>query len=190
MNALKTGLTGHMVLLPADDLPAYAAHVESFVWRYQPVGEECNLVQALADTEWRLSRIPSLEMSIYALGQIEFAGLFPNEEEAVRKALIEGKVFLVYQRQLNNLSIQEGRLRRQREKDTAALRKLQQDRADREKRELEEAAKQYIKALRENRPFEPAELGFEFSMTQIERRALALKPDLFAAREAEREEAA
>ena len=118
LNAVKTGLTGRTVLLPSDDAVLYEAHVAEFTTRLAPVGEdEQNLVQALADTEWRLLRIPALEMGIYALGRIEFAELFANEDEAVRKHLIEAKIFLVYQRQLNNLSIQEGRLRRQRENE-------------------------------------------------------------------------
>lgn len=113
LNAVKTGLTGHTVLLPGDDAACYEAHIAEFMKRYEPADEnERNLVQSLADTEWRLLRIPSLEMGIYAVGCVEFAELFQNEDEAVRKHLIEAKVFLTYQRQLNNLSIQEGRLRR------------------------------------------------------------------------------
>ncbi|HEY7304534.1 MAG TPA: hypothetical protein VH601_10490, partial [Bryobacteraceae bacterium] len=109
-------MTGRTVLLPGDDAALYEAHVSRFIERFQPVGEEeQNLVQSLADTEWRLLRIPSLEAGIYALGQLEFAELFPHEDEAVRKQLIEAKVFLTYQRQLNNLSIQENRLLRRRE---------------------------------------------------------------------------
>ena len=134
LNALKTGLTGRTGLLPGDDVSRYEAHISEFMKRYAPVGdEERNLVQSLADTEWRLLRIPALEMGIYAVGRLEFAELFPNEEEEVRKQLIEAKAFLAYQRQLNNLSIQEGRLRRQREKDSAALRELQENRKRQEK---------------------------------------------------------
>ena len=73
----------------------------------------------------RLLRIPALEAGIYAVGRLECAELFPNEEDSVRKQLTEAKVFLTYQRQLNNLSVQENRLRRQREKDTAKLREIQ-----------------------------------------------------------------
>ena len=135
LNAVKSGLTGRTVLLPSEDAALYQAHVCEFVKHYAPVGdEECKLVQSLADTEWRLLRIPALEMGIYAVGRLEFAGLFPDEDEAVRKHLIEAQVFLAYQRQLNNLSIQESRLRRQREKDTAALRELQESASSRPKR--------------------------------------------------------
>ena len=182
LNAVKTGLTGRTVLLPGDDAALYEAHVAHFVKRFQPFGEdEQNLVQSLADTEWRLLRIPSLEAGIYALGRLEFAELFSNEDLAIRNQLIETKVFLVYQRQLNNLSIQENRLARRREKDTAALRDLQEQRRRKTKARLDEAARQYIHAVHENRnrAWEPKDFGFEFSIPQIAVRALELKPGLF-----------
>ncbi|MBV9295804.1 MAG: hypothetical protein JO145_09540, partial [Acidobacteriaceae bacterium] len=85
LNAVKTGLTGRTVLLPGDDAALYESHVSQFVRRFEPASEaEQNLVQSLADTEWRLLRIPSLEMGIYALGRLEFAELFPNEDPSVR----------------------------------------------------------------------------------------------------------
>jgi hypothetical protein len=184
LNAVKTGLTGRTVLLSGDDATLYEAHVARFNERFQPVGDdEQNVVQSLADTEWRLLRIPSLEAGIYALGQLEFVELFPHEDQAVRNQLIEAKIFLTYQRQLNNLSIQENRLLRRREKDTAALRQLQENRKRQTKARLDEAARQYIQAVREDRQDDfddPAKLGFEFSLEQIEVRAMELDPDLFA----------
>ena len=182
LNALKTGLTGRTVLLPSEDAALYEAHLAQFQQRYQPVGDqELALVQSLADTEWRLARIPSLEMGIYALGRLEFAELFPDQEEGVRKQLIEAKIYLAFQRQLNNLSIQEGRLRGQAEKDLAALQALQQPRIQATQARLNEAARLYINAVHQNRQeqFDPEALGFEFTVEQIELRALDLQPDLF-----------
>lgn len=183
LNAVKTGLTGRTVLLPGDDAALYEAHSSEFMKRHEPAGDdERNLVQSLADTEWRLLRIPALEMGIYAVGRLEFAELFIKEDEAVRKHLIEAKVFLAYQRQLNNLSIQECRLRRQREKDSAALRELQENRRRRQQARLTEAARQYIQAVHEKRhdQWEPEHFGFEFSLEEIEVRAIDIKPNLFA----------
>jgi hypothetical protein len=117
LNAVKTGLTGRTVLLSSEDAALYEQHVTRFMQQYEPEGdEEQTLVQSLADTQWRLLRIPSLEAGIYALGRIEFAELFAGEDESVRPHLINAKTLLVYQRQLNNLNLQESRLRRQREK--------------------------------------------------------------------------
>jgi hypothetical protein len=207
LNAVKTGLTGRTVLLPGDDAALYEAHVSQFIKRFEPADEEeRNLVQSLADTEWRLLRIPSLEMGIYAVGRLEFAELFPNEDEPVRKRLIEAKIFLAYQRQLNNLSIQENRLRRQREKDTAALGELQDVRKRQAKARLDEAAYQYIAAVHDGtyHTFDPAAVsaqasgavvrgsknGFEFSLAQIELRAMEIDPNLFADYERQLREAA
>ncbi|MBV9266892.1 MAG: hypothetical protein JO061_12055, partial [Acidobacteriaceae bacterium] len=54
LNAVKTGLTGRTVLLPGDDAALYESHVAQFVKHFEPTGEqEQNLVQSLADTEWR-----------------------------------------------------------------------------------------------------------------------------------------
>src|SRR5690349_19447553 len=171
LNAIKSGLTCRTVLLPSEDAALYQAHVSEFIKHYAPVGdEEGKLVQSLADTEWRLLRIPSLEMGIYAIGRLEFAGLFPDQDEAVRKHLIEAQVFLAYQRQLNNLSIQESRLRRQREKDTAALRELQEKRQKQTEARLDAAVRQYIRFTKENPQTEvdPAQFVFEFSLAEIQ----------------------
>jgi hypothetical protein len=172
LNAVKTGLTGRTVLLPGDDAAAYQAHVQRFQDRHKASGdEERNLVQSLADTEWRLLRIPALEMGIYALGRLEFAEKFSNEQdESVRNALIEAQTFLSYQRQLNNLSIQENRLRRQREKDLADLKQLQTRRELVASVQMEKAVPLYQQAQREGKPFDPAAFGFDFSIAQIQQR--------------------
>jgi len=170
LNALKTGLTGRTVLLPGDDSAAYRTHIQRLVDRYKPVGdEEAALTQSLGDTEWRLLRVPSLEMGIYALGRLEFAAKFDQEDPAVRASLIEAHIFLAYQKQLNNLSIQEGRLRKQREHDTAELLKLQKQRKEIAETRMREARSLYEDAQRADQPFDPAEFGFEFSIQQIER---------------------
>lgn len=182
-NALKTGLTGRTVLLPIEDAALYEAHLHQFVKRFEPVGDdERNLVQSLADTEWRLMRVPSLEMGIYAVGRVELAHLFPNEEPALRQQMIEAKILLTYKRDLSNLSIQETRLRRHREHDLAALKELQNERKKQVRKRLEQAATFYIEAVNEGTymSFDPAQFGFEFSLEDIELCAMELCPTLFA----------
>src|SRR5271157_6452582 len=116
MNALKTGLTGHTVLLPGDDAELYEAKLLHHLEALNPVGEkETSLVQALADTEWRIARIPGLEYGIYALARIEFADKFNDQPAELRPGFIQAHTYLAYHRQLNNLSIQESRLTRQRD---------------------------------------------------------------------------
>ena len=152
------------------------------------------MVQSLAGTEWRLQRIPSLEAGIYALGRLEFASLFPDEDETVRRQLIEAKIFLAYKKDLSNLNLQEARLRRQREKDGARLKEVQALRRQQEEAaaqpRLDQDAKLYIQTVHEGKSeeWEPERaiaspegmsLGFEFTIEQIEMRALQIEPDLF-----------
>ncbi|MDQ2773422.1 MAG: hypothetical protein M3Y57_00610 [Acidobacteriota bacterium] len=180
LNGLKTGLTGRTVVLPSDDLALYQSHIERFHKKFDPAtGEEHTLVQSLADTEWRLARIPSLETGIYALGRLEFAVLFEDQPEDVRKSLIEAKIFVAYQRQLSNLGIQEKRLRRQRDEDTAVLKELQRERKNVPHKQLNMAAHELINRMNQKKKFDPAAFGFEFTMEQIERRGAVINQGAF-----------
>jgi hypothetical protein len=141
MNAIKTGLTGRTVLLPSDDTEAYCQHLAAYETEFQPVGlRERELVQSLADLRWRLQRIPGLEMAIYARGRDEFAVQFEELDPAVRSARIDLETFIHYEKPLRNLQLQEGRLRRHREKDLAELRQLQEERRQRERLAADTAA--------------------------------------------------
>ncbi len=82
----------------------------------------------MADTQWRLQRIPTLESAIYARGRHEFAKAHSDKELSLRIALIELDTHLKYERQLRNLQLQESRLTRRFEKESAELRQLQKNR--------------------------------------------------------------
>jgi hypothetical protein len=142
LNAVKTGLTGRTVVLPIDDATAYQQHVAAYEAEYQPVGlRERELVQSLADTRWRLNRIPKLEAAIYAQGQNEFSAEYDDP------TTIELQTYLKYEKQLKNLHLQEARLNRRFDKELAELRQLQKER----KQEVTEEAN-----------------GFEFSNATVE----------------------
>jgi len=138
LNAIKTGLTGRTVLLPADDAEAYRRHIASYENEYKPAGlRECELVQSLADTQWRLNRIPALEMAIYAQGRVEFEGDFEEHCVHLRAGMIELQTHFKYEKQLKNLQIREARLLRRYQKEMAELRQLQRDRLARDEQETE-----------------------------------------------------
>lgn len=170
LNAVKTGLTGRTVLLPADDTAAYQQHIARKIAEHKPATEAQQiLVQSIADTEWRLLRIPTLESNIYAVGRIQFANLFEEQDPSVRPALIEAHTYLTFCRQLTNLSIQETRLRRQREKDLAALAELKKaDAAERQSR-LTRVAIECMRARHQGKPSPALEIGSEFSTAEIEK---------------------
>ena len=170
MNAVKTGLTARAVLLPSDDAAIYQQHLDSHFKQFTPAtDEEKSLVQTIADFEWRLLRIMPLEAGIYAIGMRELAGLFPEESNPLnRAALIQAQIFLTYRKDLTNLSLQERRLRNQRDTDIAQLERLQSARRTKEAADLKRAIALYKSAQQRNIPFDPAAFGFVFSVQEIE----------------------
>ena len=184
LNAVKTGLTGRTVVLPTEDIAAYNTHVQSFFTGWNPqTDDERTLVQAIADTEWRLLRIPSLEAGLYALGRFEFVAEFASEDPDTRQSLIQVKTFQAYRRDFTNLSLQEARLRRQRERDAEKLTELQDQRRREYEADLNFALALFEEALREQGD-EVAETaldtinhdhGFEFSLEEIESRSEELQ---------------
>jgi hypothetical protein len=160
LNAIKNGLTGSTVLLPGDDAALYERHASRFFAEFKPCGErETELVQSLTDAQWRINRIPALEMGIYALARVNFKDMFAQEEHAVREALIQVHAFITHQKEINSLSIQELRLRRNYQKDLAELKELQTLRAQREK-----ISKTADPKMGHSAPsLLDSEIGFEFS---------------------------
>jgi hypothetical protein len=161
-NAVKTGLTGRTILLTAEDAPLYEQHRDRLFDQYAPATEqEKQLVQSILDAEWRILRIAPLEAGIYLLGQSEFADLYPNERDPeTRNALIRLQVFRTYRKELNNLALQERRLRNMRTSDLAELQALQQARFEKEAKAQEDAKKKATAAP----PQPPSpENGFVFS---------------------------
>jgi hypothetical protein len=166
-NAVKTGLTGQTVLLKTDDVAVYHQHLDRFQKQFSPAtDQEKDLVQDLADTEWRLLRITPLESGILALGRRELAPLFADESDpAVREALLEAKLFLTYRRDLNNLSIQQSRLRKHRDLVLTELKQIQQNRKSNATTQAIKAMTYYLDAVKNGwKRFELTDFGFDFTL--------------------------
>ena len=164
LNAVKCGLTGCTVLLPSEDAAQYERHIHDYENELRPVGpRERALVQSLADTDWRLNRIPSLEASFYALGQVQLANSFQDFDPALRPGIIQLETYLTYEKQLRNLHLQESRLHRRRAKDAAELRQLQQARKAEAEKQAANRPKQESEAKVAAAAANPN--GFEFSNT-------------------------
>ena len=166
VNAVKTALTGRTVLLPTDDLVEYERHLAAYTEEFTPTGLlESNLVQSIADTDWRLRRIPALESALFAKGRLEFAAMFDEHEPNARPHLIDAHTFITYEKQIRNLQLQEARLARRREKEIAELRKLQNDRLA----PIARVHEQPIKKQQNQKTPQPSSDGFVFSTEQMER---------------------
>jgi len=163
--ASKTTVTSQTMLMSADELPAYEAHLARFFDEFKPeTVREKELTQNIADAQWRINRTITLHMGIFAIGHRELAQQFANEPDPViRKSLIEAQIFINYQRQLKNLSLEENRLRKQVETDRAELKTVIEKRKKDHRQQVSDALDNYQNAKKEGLPFNPGELGFEFS---------------------------
>jgi hypothetical protein len=174
LNAVKHGLTGATVMFAnAGDAKNYARHSADYQQQLQPVGpEESALVQSIADIRWRLATIPVLELGILALGSAEIIDTNPdhwNKPENQTKLILE--VRRRNEKELRTLALQENRLARRRERETAELRTLQAARKAREEETLAVGAKAALLGQHHI----PG-LGFDFSNDRFESYMRRLKP--------------
>jgi hypothetical protein len=158
LNALRHGLTAASAVLPSEDQAAFDAHRRGFFDEYQPATPtETQLVQELADTSWRLNRIPLLEAAL-----LDRAANPPSDQAAIDFDIVDAH------RALATLGLHYQRLSRQFQKTVEHLREIQSERRHEEKRDLEHAAAILELHKRKGIPYDPAQDGFVFSKDQVE----------------------
>ena len=163
-NALSHGLTARTAVLPTEDPETYQRHIQQFLDEYVPANAtETQLVHEIANTAWRLNRIPFLE-----------AELLSHASEPRASASGQETPFNIADaiRALASLGLHGSRLSRQFQKAIEHLRDIQQERRRQERRHLNEVAEILIRHQRKGLPWDPAafsrEAGFVFSKEQIE----------------------
>jgi hypothetical protein len=145
MNALSHGLTAANPLLPTEDGAAYDRHHQDFVNEYQPATPtETQLTRDLADTSWRMNRIPALEAQVLTLAIESIA------------------------RDLNALGTYGAKLSRQFHKTLDQLRQIQAERRQQELRDMRQAAAIFQVHKDKAIPYRPSDDGFVFSNDQIQ----------------------
>jgi hypothetical protein len=160
LNALRHGLTGQIVVMPTEDLEAYQSHLKSFTDEYRPTGAtESHLVQALADTSWRLNRVAALETNLLSLAAVGD----PLADAMAIAASLESQ-----SKALANLSMHSQRLSRQFERTVVQLRELQKTRRTMEKRDLNNVLDIIEMYESKGETYRPSDDGFVFSPTQIQ----------------------
>jgi hypothetical protein len=158
-NALRHGLTAASAVLPSEDQAAYHAHRRGFFDEYQPATPtETQLVQELADTSWRLNRIPLLEADL-----LNRAANPPTDQAAIDFDIVDAH------RAIASLGLHYQRLSRQFQKSLDTLRDLQADRSERQRRDLKDAAALLELHKHKGISWEPADHGFVFSKCDVER---------------------
>jgi hypothetical protein len=165
LNALSHGLTARTAVLPTEDPDAYQRHIQQFLDEYAPATPtETQLVHEIADTGWRLNRIPFLEAEL-----LSRAANPPTEQAAIDFDIVDAH------RALATLGLHGSRLSRQFQKALEQLRYIQDERLRLERRQLTEAAEILLRLQRKGPSSEPAwdpsDDGFVFSKQQVERHA-------------------
>jgi hypothetical protein len=129
LNATRHGLTGQVMILSTEELAAYKRHCEIFRKQHQPAGEyEEILVRILADTTWRLLRVPAIEAGILAHGRGRRGQYISVEDAELRHSLATASEFRNQAKALANITLYEQRLTRQFERTLAQLQALQSER--------------------------------------------------------------
>jgi hypothetical protein len=158
-NALSHGLTARTPVLTSEEQAAYENHCRQFVNEHKPANAtETQLVKELADTSWRLNRIPLLEADILNRAQSPAPSPEPPAFDIVDA-----------HRLLASLGLHGARLSRQFQKALQQLRDLQHERQMSEWNELKDAAAILELHKHEGLPWEPSDHGFVFSKDQVER---------------------
>jgi hypothetical protein len=168
LNALRHGLTGQIVVMPNEDLQAYQAHIKSFTDEYTPKGAtEAHLVQALADTSWRLNRVAALETNLLSLGIATAVSPLADAPPQVQDALSIASALESQSKALSNLSMHSQRLSRQFERTVAQLRDLQTARLAQENHDLNDLLNVIEMHESTGKTYDPSSDGFAFSETRI-----------------------
>jgi hypothetical protein len=169
LNALRHGLTGQIVVMPTEDLQAYQLHLKSFTNDLNPKGAiEEHLVQALADTSWRLNRVAALETNLLTMGIATATSPITDAPNQVQDAFAMVAALESQSKALSNLSLHSQRLSRQFERTVAQLRDLQKARRAQESHDLDNLLD--ITKMHEDKgeSYNPSEDGFVFSEDEID----------------------
>jgi hypothetical protein len=157
-NAITHGLTSRSPVLATEDPAAYQQHCRQFLDEYRPATPtETQLTQELADTAWRLNRVPALEAAL-----LDRAANPPTEQAAIGFDIVDAH------RALATLGMHSQRLSRQFQKSLDQLRDIQAERRLQQERDLKRAAALLELYKHKGLSYDPAQDGFVFSKDEIE----------------------
>jgi hypothetical protein len=186
MNALRHGLTARVVVLPSEDMAAYKAFSLEIVDSLDPqTPVERQFAQTVADNQWRINRIRSIEDGMLGMGHFERAGDFDCPSPEIHSAMTAARAFRAGSQAFVNLSIYEQRLHRSLKDALRQLKELQAERRDRRKAEMDDAIRLLKTQEMKGLPFDPTENGFVYASAEIARES-ARRDRLEAAKQAEK----
>jgi hypothetical protein len=158
MNALRHGLTARVVVLPTEDMAAYRVFSKEIVDSLDPqTPVERQFAQTVADNQWRINRIRSIEDGMLGMGHYEKAGDFDTDHSEFHAAMTAARAFRDGSKAFVNLSIYEQRLHRSMKEALRQLKELQTERRELQKAEMDDAIRIRKAHQMKGLPFDPAE---------------------------------
>src|SRR5271165_2059265 len=178
LNALRHGLTGQTVVIPAEDRVAHDKFCRNFFDDFQPkTAMERQLVQTVADCSWRLNRIRAMEQSMLSLSTDDLEDQVNTQDDRAATACAAALAFEKNIKTLGTLSIYEQRISRTCDRAHAQLKIELAERKAREERDLARAAE--LKAHHDEQQakspqplaYDPTQDQFVFSNDFIDERS-------------------
>ncbi len=170
MNALRHGLTARVVVLPSEDMNAYHAFSKEIVDCLDPqTPVERQFAQTVADNQWRINRIRSIEDGMLGMGHFEAAGDFDCPTTEIHSAMTAARAFRDGSKAFVNLSIYEQRLHRSMKEALRQPKELQAERRERRKTEMDDAIRLRKTAEMKGLPYDPAADNFVYPSAEIDR---------------------
>ena len=179
LNAYRHGLTGQVLIMTPEDQAAYHQHCQNIKKALAPEGAfEAGLVQSIADDRWRLFRAASLDINTCAVSISEPDKIITEHPQA-QTAFAQAVAWAADSKNMNLLSLYEGRIQRRVERNLKMLKESQAERQAALKQAVEEAALLAQAARMQGetydveREFPPSALPpqFDFSLPEIARLA-------------------
>jgi hypothetical protein len=169
LNALRHGLTGQTVVLPGENVSHFEDLFLAFQQDLKPFGQlEKQLVQTIAETQWRINRVASIESNLIALGVHEYAETIDTEDPIIHSALVQAKAVRAEMAQIAMLGLHQTRLTKILHQTLAQLKQAQTTRKEQEEKAFRQAAKIYNLKQELEEPWQPSDDGFEFSTERLE----------------------
>ena len=116
LNAYRHGLTGQVLIMTPEDQAAYHQHCQNIKKALAPEGAfEAGLAQSIADDRWRLFRAASLDINTCAVS-ISEPDKITTEHPQIQTAFAQAVAWAADSKNMNLLSLYEGRIQRRVEK--------------------------------------------------------------------------
>jgi hypothetical protein len=169
LNAVRHGLTGHVVVLPEEDLEAFNQLSTKLMTGLGIQGDhELELAKIYCMSVWQVHRAMAVQDTMFSLGLMEQVAENLNiEDPQAHNAVAYAKTFRQESEAFTRITLYTQRLVNQSKSLLKQLKEVQSERLHREQNEMAEAVRIYKFKQMMGETFDPAANGFVYSPQAI-----------------------